>query len=157
MAWTPGQPSSLLGPFTQCSAGIKTGSPYPCLGCLVSFGIFIFASWCPTGRSIILVSCTCRGAMTSPWREPLWCILLLQLGGWACGRWPCLEGRVSGIFKKLEISFGNSSRAVCIHEEPPTKFSGFDLHICGVAMRFHVIKGFCRKYKGILETKRFPL
>jgi hypothetical protein len=37
---------------------------------------------------------------------------------------------VSGIFKKLEISFGNSSRAVCMHEEPPTKISGFDLHIC---------------------------
>ena len=34
---------------------------------------------------------------------------------------PLRNIRVSGILKKMEISFGNSSRAVCIHEEPPKK------------------------------------
>jgi hypothetical protein len=46
---------------------------------------------------------------------------------------------------------------VFIYEEPSQKISGFDLHRCGVAMQFHFLKGFCRKYKGFFETKRFSL
>jgi hypothetical protein len=57
---------------------------------------------------------------------------------------------VSGIFKFFEISFGNLSRAVFIHEEPPKTILGFDVHICGVAMRFHFINGFFQKYNGFV-------
>jgi hypothetical protein len=62
---------------------------------------------------------------------------------------------VSGIFNRFGISFGNLSRDVYIPEKPPTKKSGFDLHIWPMATGFCFIKGLCQKYKGFLETKRF--
>jgi hypothetical protein len=66
------------------------------------------------------------------------------------------DTRVSGIFKNLKFHSA-ICQGMCAYMKNHLNKSGFDLHICGGAMQFHFIKGFCRKYKGFLEKKPFSL